>query len=347
MTTAIQAARWLDRTNPQDQQLMQIVAAADYLGNGAIEINKYENEIYDIIRRNSVFLQRVDRKPATGHPHRYFEQTAIAQAAFTDPRNITPVPTGPSRVERSAYIKAITNQTNLSLFDVDVTRQQGQFAYVEAKDIEDIINSIVVTSAANVWTGTDTSLTVPTTIQYVSVLTQITTTGQIVNGASIIDGIKAQVAQMVANTTYVIRPTAIYIDPILGDYIDREAKAGQLTLAQVEVTVGVKVNGIQTQAGIIPLVPDPFLSAAITAAAGTAYGFSAVPAGLKGYYAVITTEKDIEMAVIHGGDGNLNPRLFQLGLLAGLQGQYVGVVFDNVIVKGATYAHRLIQVLRP
>lgn len=347
MTTAINAARWMSRTNPDDVQLMQVTAAADFLGNGAIEINKYENEIYDIIRRNSVFLQRVDRKPATGHPHRYFEQLAIAAATFTDPRNIVPTPTGPQRVERSAYIKAITNQTNLSLFDVDVTRQQGQFAYVEAKDIEDIINSIVVASASAVWTGTDTSLVTPTTIQYVSVLTQVTTTGQVVNGASIIDALKAQIAQMAANTTYVIRPTAIYIDPILGDYIDREAKAGQLTLQQVEVTVGVKVNAIQTQIGVVPLIADPWLSGAITAAGNTAYGFSAVPAGLKGYYAVITTERDIEMPVIHGGDGNLNPRLFQLGLLAGLQGQYVGIVFDSVVVKGATYAHRLIQVLRP
>lgn len=340
-------ARFLDPSNGGDAQLMQITAAADYLGNGAIEINKYETEIFDIIRRTSTFLQRVNRKPATGHPHRYFEQLAIAAAAFTDPRNITPVATGPQRVERAAYIKAITNQTNLSLFDVNVTSQQGQFAYVEAKDIEDIINSIVIASASAVYTGTDTSLTVPSTIQYVSILTQITTTGQIVNGASIIDGIKAQVAQMVANVTYVIRPTAIYIDPILGDYIDREAKAGQITMDKIEVTAGVKVNAIQTQAGPIPLIPDPFLSAAISAAGVNSYGFGAVPAGLKGYYAIITTESEIEMPVIHGGDGNLNPRLFQLGLLAGLQGQYVGIVFDAVIVKGATYAHRLIQVLRP
>jgi hypothetical protein len=322
-------------------------AAADYLGNGAIEINRYETEIYDILRRESIFLQRVDRKPANGHPHRYFEQLAIAQAQFTDPRNIAPAPTGPQRVERSAYIKAITNQTNLSLFDVDVTRQQGQFAYVEAKDIEDIINSIVVGSAGAVWTGNDTSLTVPTTNQYVSVLTQITTTAQIVSGASIIDGLKAQVAQMAANTVFKIKPTAIYIDPILGDYLDREAKAAQLTLDKVEVTAGVKVIAIQTQVGPLPLIPDPFLSGAITPATGTAYGFSAVPAGLKGYYAVITTEKDIEMPVVHGGDGNLMPRLFQLGLLAGLQGQYVGILFDALIVKGFGYAHRLVQVLRP
>jgi len=107
------------------------------------------------------------------------------------------------------------------------------------------------------------------------------------------------------------------------------------------------VNAIMTQVGQIPLIPDPFLSAAITPAGTSSYGFASVPTGLKGYYAVIVTESDIEMAVIHGGDGNLQPRLFQLGLLAGLQAQYVGVVFDNLIVKGATYAHRLVQVLRP
>ncbi|WP_024516835.1 hypothetical protein [Bradyrhizobium sp. Tv2a-2] len=328
-----------------------VKAAADFLGNGAIEINKYETEIYDIIRRNSVFLQRVDRRPANGHPHRYFEQTAIASATFTDPRNISPTPTGPTRVERSAMVKAITNQTNLSLFDVDVTRQQGQFAYVEAKDIEDIVNSVVVASASAVWTGTDTSLTSPTTTQYVSALTQISTSPNaavaIANGASIIDGLKAQVAQMAANTTYVIRPTAIYIDPILGDYLDREAKASQLTFDKIEVVGGVKVNAIQTQIGTLPLIVDPFLGAAKTAQTVAAYGLSAVPSGFNGYYAVIVTEKDIEMAVVHGGDGNLNPRLFQLGLLAGLQGQYVAILFDNLIVKGFGYAHKLVQVIRP
>jgi hypothetical protein len=37
-------------------QFLNLQAAADFLGNGAIEINKYESEIYDIIRRTSVFL---------------------------------------------------------------------------------------------------------------------------------------------------------------------------------------------------------------------------------------------------------------------------------------------------
>ena len=33
-------------------------AAADFLGNGAIEINRYEAEIYDIVVRKSVFKSR-------------------------------------------------------------------------------------------------------------------------------------------------------------------------------------------------------------------------------------------------------------------------------------------------
>jgi hypothetical protein len=127
----------------------------------------------------------------------------------------------------------------------------------------------IISSANAVWTGTDTSLTTPTSNQYVSALTQITSTGAVAQGASIIDGLKAQVAQMAANTTYVMKPTAIYIDPILGDYIDREAKAAQITFDKVEVTAGVWVRTIQTQVGPLPLVADPFLSAAITAA-GTA-----------------------------------------------------------------------------
>lgn len=318
-------------------------AAADFLGNGAVEINRYESEILDVVRRTSPTIQRFNPKPATGHPHRYFEQTGIATASFTDPRNINPSPSSPTRVERSAFIKAITAQSNFSLFDVDVTRQQGQFAQVEAKDIDDIISSVVVTQAGAIWSGTDTSLSAPTTIQYMGALAQISTQSTVQPGASIIDGIKAQVAALVANVQFVVRPSAVFIPPVLGDYIDREAKAQQLTLDKVELTAGVWVKAIMTQAGPLPLIPDPFLQPLT----GAAYGFAAPSAGNKNYPAVIVSESMVEMPFIHGGDGNPAPRLFQLGLLAGLQGQYVGVKFDALIVKGAPYAHATVGVIRP
>ena len=174
----------------QGKFLDSLNAAADFLGNGAIEVNRYESEIYDAVVRTSHFLNRVDAKPATGHPHRYFEETAIGTATWTDPRSISPTATGPTRVEQAAFIKAITSQTNLSLFDIDVTKQQGQYAYLEAKDIQDAVNAIVRLEAGAVWAGTDTSLSAPTTTQYMGLLSQITQTSTIAVGASIVDGLK-------------------------------------------------------------------------------------------------------------------------------------------------------------
>lgn len=320
-----------------------IQAAADFLGNGAIEINMYETEILDMIRRESVFRQRIDEKPATGHPHRYFEQTAIGIGAFSDPRTLTTVPTGPTRVERPAMIKALTNQINLSLFDIQVTQQQGMFTGLEAKDIEDCINGIILAAAPAYWVGNDTSLVTPTTLQYVGVLTQITLQATIGPGASIIDNVKAMVARMMANQTFKVRPTAIYLNPVLGHYIDTEAKATNIQLTQVNVAVGVTVRGLNTQAGELGLIPDPFLPSATNAA----FGFGAPPAGLLNYFAVVTTEKMIERPYIDGGRGNPNPQLYRLGLTGSLAGQYVCVQFDTIIVKGPGYAHAVLAVQRP
>lgn len=327
--------------NQATAQFQSMKAAADTLANGAIEVNMYEQEIADIVRRDSVFLSRVESPPATGAPHRYFEQTAIVSGGFTDPRNITPSAGGPTRVERSAVIKAITGQTNFGLFDVQVTQQQGQFAYVEAKDVNDIISGIVTTAAAAVWNGTDTSLTTPTTTQYMGLLRQITNTSQIAIGASIIDGIKAKVASIVANPTYKVKPTAIYINPILGDYIDREAKAGAIKLTEV-VVGGVTVSALETQAGRLPLITEAFLPATTD----NSYGFTAPGSGNSNYFAVIVTESWIEMPFINP-NGSKDPQLFQLGLLSGLQKQMVGVWFNTVIAKGPSYAHAVVAVTRP
>lgn len=318
-------------------------AAADFLGTGAIEINMYESEIMDQVRRTSTPLERFPKVLATGHPHRYFEQTAISTAAFTDPRNIAPSPTSPTRVERPAFIKALVGQSNLSLFDKDVTQQQGKFAEVVAKDINDVISGITYLAAGAVWTGNDTSLSSPTTTQYMGLLSQITLQATIANGASIIDGLKAQVASMVANTTFVVKPTCIFVNPILGDYIDREAKAQRMDVNKDDVSGGTSALWINTQAGKLPIIADPL----IPATTDTSYGFSAPAGGYKNYFAVIVTEPEIEMPYIAGDSGTPNPRLFQLGLTGNLSGQYVGIWFNTIIAKGASYNHCVVAVVRP
>ncbi len=327
--------------NQAEAKFDSMKAAADFLGNGAIEVNMYETEIADMVRRESVFLDRVEAPPATGAPHRYFEQTGIATGSFTTPSSISPSPSSPTRVERSAALKAITAQSNFSLFDVQVTQQQGRFAYVEAKDVADISSACAVTAASAVWNGTDTSLTTPTTNQYMGLLRQITNQSQIAIGASIIDGLKAKVASIVSNATYKVRPTAIYVNPLLGDYIDREAKAGSIKLAEV-VVAGVTVSALETQAGRLPLISEAYLPAATD----NSYGFVAPGSGNSNYFAVIVTEPWIEMPYINPNGGKM-PQLFQLGLLSGLQKQFVAVWFNTVIAKGPSYAHAVVAVTRP
>ena len=146
---------------------------------------------------------------------------------------------------------------------------------------------------------------------------------------------------MMANQTYKVRPTAIYLNPVLADFIDREAKAQSIKLDEVMVA-GVQVEAIRTQAGRLPLIPDVYIPSPID----NSYGFTAPPTGQANYLAVIATEPWIEMPVVNGGPGNKDPRMNQLGLLAGLQGQYVGFWFLTEIWKGASYAHAAVAFQR-
>ncbi|MBJ9663189.1 hypothetical protein [Burkholderia gladioli] len=320
--------------------LQSLSAAADYSGPGALEVPQFEREIVDIIRRTSIMLDRTEHVPATGHPHRYFEQVAIAQATSNDPRNLAATPSGPTRVERAAFIKATVAQSNLSLFDRDVTEQQGQFATLQAKDVEDIITAIIVLRAHMYWNGTDTSLLVPTTLQWVGALEQITQQATIPYGSSIIDGLKTMVATMMANQTFKPKPTAIAMNPLLIDKIEKEAKASHIELKTKDVVAGVSVKYLATQAGDLPLIPDPYMPTDSTGK----YGFANPGSGLNNYYAAILTEDLIEIAYIGKGT-NGQPRIFQLGLTGNLAGQFVGVQFDALIVKGYSYAHAVVAVV--
>jgi hypothetical protein len=325
--------------------VQNLQAAGDYSGPGALEVPLFEREIVDIVRRTSPALDRIRTLPATGHPHRYFEQTAIATGAAADPRNLSTTPTGPTRNERYVPIKAIVGGSNLSLFDRDVTEQQGQFAALQAKDVEDILSGITVKRAKMLWAGTDTSLYIPTTLEWVGALEQITLQGTIPVGSSIIDGLKTYVAQLVADTThsalYAPWPTAITMNPLLIDKIEQEAKANHIELAVMGITAGTTVKALATQAGMLPLIPDPYMPTDTT----SKYGFAAPPAGTSNFYAVISTEKWFEIPYI-GKDTNGRPRIFQLGLTGNLAGQFVGVQFDALVVKGYAYAHTAVAVVR-
>ena len=126
-----------------------IHAAADFIGPGAIEVPLYQTEIFDICRRSSPFGQRIKQVPATGHPSRFFEETAIPNpgtAGFVNPRSIVAPVVTPTRIERSVPLKAIVSQINYNLFDVELGNQQQQFAYLQAKDLVDTVSGVMVDS---------------------------------------------------------------------------------------------------------------------------------------------------------------------------------------------------------
>ena len=320
-------------------QFIDLHAAADFLGPGAIEINRYQTEITDIVRRRGAFGQRIKQVPATGHPSRFFEETAIpspsASQAFVDPRNIVATVQSPTRAERSVPLKALVSQINYNLFDMEVGSQQSQFAYLQAKDLTDAIEGILRTHDVALWNGNDTSLSSPTTLQYFGAIGQIEAGGNtttIGTSASIVDGLKSTVAQMVSNSNYAVRPTAIYANPVLLDLIDREMKAEyNVVLNTVEITGGFRVKALSTQAGDLPLIPEWAIGYTGTPGSGTAV----LPA-------YIVTEDLIEYHWLT----DPNPRVFQLGLPGSLASQNVVVKFGGVVVKGASYAHYEVKVDR-
>jgi len=320
-------------------QFIDLNAAADFLGPGAIEIDRYQSEIFDIVRRRGVFGQRIRQVPATGHPSRFFEQTTInaptAAQAFVDPRNIQATIGGPTRVERSVPLKALVSQINYNLFDMEVGSQQSQFAYLQAKDLADSVEGLLRTHDVSLWNGTDTSLSAPTTAQYFGVIGQIEAGGNtttIGTTKSIVDGLKSTVAQMVANSSYQVRPTAIYANPVLLDLIDQEMKAEfNVVLNTVEITGGVRVKALTTQAGELPLIPEWALG--YTGVIGS--GSAVLPA-------YIVSEDLVEYHWLT----DPNPRVFRLGTPSSLSQQQVVVKFGAPVVKGANFAHYEVKVQR-
>ena len=204
------------------------------------------------------------------------------------------------------------------MFDLEVGQQQAQFAYLQAKDLADAVDGLMRTHDVALWNGNDTSLSTPTTLQYYGVTGQINGGGNtftIPTTLSIVDGLKEIVAQMVANSNFEVRPTAIYANPVLLDLIDREMKTEfNVVLDRTQITGGLTVKMLSTQAGDLPLIPEWALSYTGTPGSGTAK----LPA-------YIVTEDLIEYHWLT----DANPRVFRLGLTGSLAQQLVVVKFGG------------------
>src|SRR5580692_6051900 len=81
MGVAAAAPFFVLKGRKMNAKFTDIHGAADFIGPGAIEVPFYQTEILDLVRRRGIFGRRIKQVPATGHPSRYFEETAIPSPA--------------------------------------------------------------------------------------------------------------------------------------------------------------------------------------------------------------------------------------------------------------------------
>jgi hypothetical protein len=311
-------------------EFMDLSAAAQIVAPGALIVEEYQKEITDALRRNVVLDARIQYTPATGDFSTYFEQNTLNGGAFVDPRNPSATATSNLRTPHSLKVKAMTNQVNYGHYDLQLAAQQNNWPELQAKDLADMINAITITHGKALWRGTDTSLSTPTTLQYMGIAKQITNTFSVASGSSIVAAIRAKVAAMCADELYEIRPSAIYIHPIALNGIEEEERAAthnQTIVPGLSKTMvaGMEVRAIMTAAGLLPLIVEPFMTSAVNGTDNTKTD----------YGVAIVTEPMIEYHYV----GDKGIFLFEMGLVSDLQKKFIGIKYGAPVAKGPSYAH--------
>lgn len=310
--------------NGVSRQMSFGAATADYIGTGAIHVPVFEQTILDNTRKRGVLMQRVAAKAATGHPTRYFEKVAHdSKHKFIDPRKIThDLDTEIDHVEKSAVIKGLVDGLTLTKFDREVYSQQGaQFGDLSAQALNEMVTDMLDAQDRAVWTGTAADLMDTTNPEYCSILTQVKKTGTIEQGARLTKGIIQNVAALMYNKQYAVRPSAIYMNPLDKALLDEQEmdEKDKMKMYDVEVLPGIKITGIMTAAGILPIITDIYC-----------------PVGK----ILITDEKQLERRYV----ASAAPRIYQLGTEKDLAQRWIAVLFDTFIVKAAEYGHMVVTI---
>ncbi|OPA77461.1 hypothetical protein BVG16_13480 [Paenibacillus selenitireducens] len=319
-------------------QFVSMSAATQFQGPGTLITDDYQKEITDVLRRNSILDGRLNYVPATGDISTYYEQNTVNGGDFVDPRNPSATASSNERTPHGVKIKAITNQVNFGHYDTTLGQQQNNFPELKAKDLNDMLNAVGLTHGKGLWRGTDTNLVIPKTLSYVGIPKQITNTFVVSPTSSIVSAIRAKVAAMVASENYELMPTAIYIHPIGHHYLEEEERQASTNQTQINnlrktTVAGLEVLAIMTAAGIIPIIPEPFMPSEVNGSDST----------LTDYGIAILTEPMIEYHYV----GQKGIYLFQLGTVSDLQEKFIGIKYGAPVAKGPSYAHAYGKIERP
>ena len=333
----------------ENAKFISAANVADYNQSHYWEFPEFQQGIQDFIDRKVTILPRIKTVPATGYPSRYKEQTKLPHnATFADVRTgvdkkgsygLTSINDDYGRVEKVVFLKCLVSRIKYTLFDKEMVQQQGQETELLKKDFMDMLNDFYMTQNDKIWNGTATGPDDTSSLEYSGILTQVKNKVSIANpydfttkqGDMITDQIRAQIAKQLADAKWNVWPTAIYADPVLVDRIINEERdrAGVRQVIPDGMTLvnGWKVPTINTAIGNLPLISDSALKA------------TTVEDKTKHTIAVIN-EDLIERHYLTSP----TPRIFKMSLNSDLLDDYVAVLFDGLVVKGADTAHFLMDV---
>lgn len=333
----------------ENAKFISAANVADYNQSHYWEFPEFQQGIQDFIDRKVTILPRIKTVPATGYPSRYKEQTKLPHnATFADVRTgvdkkgsygLTSINDDYGRVEKVVFLKCLVSRIKYTLFDKEMVQQQGQETELLKKDFVDMLNDFYMTQNDKIWNGTATGPDDTSSLEYSGILTQVKNKVSIANpydfttkqGDMITDQIRAQIAKQLADAKWNVWPTAIYADPVLVDRIINEERdrAGVRQVIPDGMTLanGWKVPTINTAIGNLPLISDSALKA------------TTVEDKTKHTIAVIN-EDLIERHYLTSP----TPRIFKMSLNSDLLDDYVAVLFDGLVVKGADTAHFLMDV---
>lgn len=312
-------------------QFMNFEDAGVKTGNGFVLVPVFEKEILDMVGKRGEMLKRIKARPATGNPTRYFEkQPSEKSAAFQDPHNLKANKFNVKRVAKSAFVKAITNEIEFTHFDREVGIQQGLYRGLTTEDVQDMVNDLLTLQDEKLWTGNDTSLSESTTNEYVGLLTQLTQKGVVADGVLMTDAIRTEIARLSDKKDYDAKPSVIVVNPITYDLIEQEEQARPTNHKHYEVTLtaGIKVMGVMTAMGVLPIIADPYLPLDTTTSVGSTI------------HRIAILSENLLTRFYVGSD---KPRIFAFGIQdESLNEKYMALQYDCIVAKGAEYAHTIL-----
>jgi len=323
------------------QERVQLRAAAltnPTLNEGHnMHLQVFEDTIYDYQKNYLSIFNIVPALEATGQPTMFIDQTKKPNnTQFSSPTTLTYKTRDEDygRVAKSAMIKCVTSTYSYPFFNTITARQQGVLPDFVTKDIGDWAAEIASFQNNKFWYGTDTDLATPTTQEYVGLMTQIQTKVVIPKASTLTltDIMETEVAKMDVNTKQNTGAGSDLFFAMNGMTMDKwikEERARNTNIVNytVQIVPGFEIPAIMTAKGLVGIVVDNEL----VIEDNTANGSDDHPI-------VLLNKRQIERRYI----GQSTPMVFDMAINNQLTSDKIAVMFDNIILRNATYGHKLI-----